>query len=208
MNGIQVRGRSSVVIEATAADVRHLLMDSMSLWEAVDAVKLFEFALEEHGKELTGGSAVTYAVEPLPQGIEGYTQYDPDADQFCVTLSERTYRGLTRAESRPGFTVCHEVGHLALHSKTMKRLKKLPHRELMLERSRDQHKAYEDSEWQANRFASAMLMPALTLEHLHRRGRLDEEQVAHRYNTSYQAAQLRIRHFHEKRSQLVAVWRK
>jgi Zn-dependent peptidase ImmA (M78 family) len=78
----------------------------------------------------------------------------------------------------------------------------------MLERSKDKHRPFEDSEWQANRFASAFLMPAPGLERMRAEGRLDDDEVVRAYHTSYEAAQYRISEFEAKGVALVRAWQK
>ena len=206
--GIRVSGRSSVSVERAAAVVRRLMLPKLPLVEPVNGIELFETGLEKHAHRLTGGVELTTDVQELPSGVEGCTVFDAKSELFCMTLSERTYRGLENGESRPRFTLSHEIGHLALHPRTLQRLGQLPHRELMLERSRDKHKPFEDSEWQANRFAAAFLMPAPGLAQLQTRGHLDEDWVAHTYHTSYEAAQYRINEFKAKERSLMLAWQK
>jgi Zn-dependent peptidase ImmA (M78 family) len=77
---------------------------------------------------------------------------------------------------------------------------KLPHREAALMRSSGGHPRYLDSEWQANAFAAAMLMPAEGLASLQGSDhKLDELLLMRRFNVSAQAAQIRINVFNSGR---------
>ena len=203
--GIRVTGRSGSSIERTAHNVRALLLGRAPSSTPINGLELFEFELEKHATKLTGGVRVVVAVQDLPSNIEGYTQFDARKNCFFMTLSEESYARLVNEESRGLFTLCHELGHLALHCGEMKRLGALPHRELMLERSQTSHPTYADSEWQANRFASAILMPARGLETLRLQNRLDEDEVSRIYLTSYEASGIRIREFNAKRTELLRV---
>lgn len=203
--GIRVAGRSGWSIERAAAIVRCGLNPGLGHLDPLDGLALFNFRLEDFGEKLTG-TKVLIAVKDLPAGLEGHTYFDTAENCFYVTLSERTYRGLERGESRALFTVSHETGHLALHHRALRRLGQLPPRELMMARNGTAHPTYEDSEWQANRFASAFAMPAPGLAALSRSNRLDDEQVADTYRMSYEAADYRIREFNKQ--DLLTAWKK
>jgi len=204
-NGIRVTGRSGSSIEGFASGVRRVLLPRAEKTDAVNGLALFEFELEENGPRLTNGARIVTAVEELPSALEAYTQFDAKAGCFRLALSTRSYKRLVDGDSRGTFTLCHEIGHLVLHRGTLKHLGQLPHRELMLTRGENTHRPFEDSEWQANRFASALLMPAAGLEVLRARDRLDEENVSDHFHTSYTASEIRIREFNDKREELLRV---
>ena len=60
-----------------------------------------------------------------------------------------------------------------------------------------------DTEWQANGFAAAMLVPATGLVQLEQAGRLDVRTVAGIYLVSLQAAELRLKVFADRRRELL-----
>ena len=68
-------------------------------------------------------------------------------DQQIILIREDVYEGAANGRGRDRFTLAHELGHLILHTG------------VPLSRSSLDHKPYEDSEWQANTFASELLMP-------------------------------------------------
>jgi len=208
MKGIRVAARSAFDIERYAYAVRRVLLPDTTDNDPIDGSRLFNFVLEERGPGLVRGATVQVNVEELPRSIEAYTQFISDADGYRITLSERTCRRLENGESRELFTLCHEIGHLCLHGATLKGLGQLPHRELMLARGQPTHKIFRDSEWQADRFAAAFLMPAPGLERLRASGRLNEDEVASRYLTSYEAAGYRINDFNAKGELLLRAWGK
>lgn len=86
----------------------------------------------------------------LAKSIEGF--YSPSA--MCMLMRDRDY--IASVESTNGrslFTFAHEFGHIILgHERTLNREETL------------EHKAFEDSEWQANTFAAEFLMPLPIIE--------------------------------------------
>jgi Zn-dependent peptidase ImmA (M78 family) len=91
-------------------------------------------------------------VEPLSDGVEGMTW--PDGR---VLVNEETYCGADNGFGRPRFTVVHECYHGIKHRDQIRKAL-IDTGELVLYR-RDDIKPYVDPEWQANTFASAVLMP-------------------------------------------------
>lgn len=69
--------------------------------------------------------------------------------ECCIYLREDVYEGVVEGRGRDRFTACHELGHLVLHDGV----------EARFHRSSSRLKPYLDSEWQANTFAGAILMP-------------------------------------------------
>lgn len=71
----------------------------------------------------------------------------PDKNKIVIQLS--VYEALCAGDNHARFTVAHELGHLIMHRNQMAyaRSKVL-----------DGHKIYEDSEWQADVFASHFLI--------------------------------------------------
>lgn len=79
-------------------------------------------------------------------GLEGATW----PDRLQMRLSNTVYEGAAKGERRARFTVAHELGHLFLHrgipfARAVPTGVSLPR--------------YECSEWQADEFAGALLMP-------------------------------------------------
>jgi hypothetical protein len=93
-------------------------------------------------------------------------------------IREDVYDGALRDEPRQRFTVAHEAGHAMMHIGTLNRVPantgKVP--------------TYRDPEWQANRFAGALLMP----RHLVRQCQTIEE-IMRRFGVSREAAAARIK---------------
>lgn len=67
-----------------------------------------------------------------------------------IRLRLDVYEGLAEGRGRDRFTASHELGHYLMHRDVPIRFHRAEHGELP---------KYRDSEWQANRFAGALLMP-------------------------------------------------
>ena len=151
--------RSYRGLEQVAAYVRQQL--KLSPEEAIKPLQLFE-SLDDIRIERASGKAI-----PLWHGVialedsEGYTRYDSERGLIEVLASEQTYEWLEQGHSRATFFVPHELGHCLLHTEQLIRLAQMPTRQLAaLHRGTAEHRAFEDTEWQANAFACALLMPA------------------------------------------------
>ena len=85
-------------------------------------------------------------LEPHEMGSDHGRTY-PDARQ--ILIRQDVYARADVGEGRDRFTMCHELGHLILH------------RDLALSRVDPDRppKLYCNSEWQADKFASFLLMP-------------------------------------------------
>lgn len=70
-------------------------------------------------------------------------------DEGLIVIKQSIYDGAAAGDGHCRFTIAHEFGHLFLH-------KKQTHHSYA--RNRGDHKIYEDSEWQADEFASAFLI--------------------------------------------------
>jgi IrrE N-terminal-like domain len=71
-----------------------------------------------------------------------------DPIKRAVYIREDVYDAAVRHERRARFTVAHEIGHALLHVGTLNRV--LPRQSIP---------TFRQPEWQANRFAAALLMP-------------------------------------------------
>ncbi|WP_167629343.1 ImmA/IrrE family metallo-endopeptidase [Aquipseudomonas alcaligenes] len=96
-----------------------------------------------------------------------------------IRLREDVYDGLCNDVGRDRFTACHELGHYLMHRNAPIKFHRAEHGRLP---------AYMDSEWQANRFAGALLMPK---DKLIECGSLQE--VVERFAVSYDAASVQNR---------------
>ena len=140
-------------------------------------------------------------------GSEGYARYDSDRRVIEILASPETYDWLERGHPRGGFFVAHELGHCFLHTSQLVRLAQMHKaQQAALHRGGEEvgHETYMDTEWQANAFASALLMPAqglLTLEREH--GALSRASVVEHFHVSAEAAGYRIELFNDRKEQLL-----
>ena len=112
----------------------------------------------------------------LAASIEGF--YSPSA--MCMLMRDRDYEAcVDGTNGRSLFTFAHEFGHMILgHERTLNRDETLEHR------------AFEDSEWQANTFAAEFLMPLPVIEAKDMR---IPEELCEEFGVSFEAALWRLR---------------
>lgn len=190
-------------LEEFAADVRKRL--GYSPMEAINPLQLFD-GLSIRVKLGTGKKI------PIRGGVmelgesEGYVKYDKGRRIIEILASPQTYKWLEIGYPRGGFFVAHELGHCLLHTEQLVRLAKMPKSEqaaLHRGRRKVDHKAYQDTEWQANAFAAALLMPARGLLELERSGELSLDIVAEHFHVSDQAATYRLDSYNKRKKQLL-----
>jgi len=192
-------------LEFLAARVRKEL--KLAPDQAIDPLQLFE-DLHEISIQQSSGKLIPlgYGVISL-EGSEGFTRYDRDRGVLEILASERTYDWLERRRPRAGYFVAHELGHCILHTDQLVRLAQMPtQQQAAFHRSsgRQAHQAYQDTEWQANAFASSLLMPAQGLLALEGQGaRLSVEVIADTFGVSLEAAGYRLDLYGKRKSQLV-----
>jgi hypothetical protein len=122
---------------------------------------------------------------------EAQCQYNKRDKRIEVALSESTFDRLCEGNARALFTLGHEAGHAVLHPRELVSLRELP--QALLRGGRGDHQRYFDTEWQANAFSAALLMPAAPLALRVRSGEsLTVVGVAAEFGVSYPAAQRRI----------------
>lgn len=127
---------------------------------------------------------VDYEVIADAMGVEAQTRFEHQSGRFICALSETTYCALEAQVPRARFTLCHELGHLFMH----------PHEAIARSRfglarlmpSSQSHPVYMDGEWQADEFASMLLIPTAALL-------LTVEAITEQYVVSYEAAVSRLR---------------
>jgi hypothetical protein len=198
------RPQSYSSLERIAAHVRTRLLPGRSDIEHVPGLELFE-RLDEYSVSVRGSSLrLQYGVEDLPSGIEAQAHYSVEEKAIVVVLTEATYEDLRAGTGRALFTVGHEIGHAVLHPTELveRRLADVDSRALHRGNAAG-HKAFMDTEWQANGFAAAMLMPATGLVKMEQAGRLDARTVANTYLVSLQAAEFRLKVLADRRRELL-----
>lgn len=100
------------------------------------------------------------------------------SNDMLIQLRRDVYDGMCCGEGRDRFTGAHELGHLFLHqsipmARAMRHTREMP--------------AYTDSEWQANTFASGLLIDPELLKLCR-----SVEEVANRFGVSTDAAKVRF----------------
>ncbi|NOL51803.1 ImmA/IrrE family metallo-endopeptidase [Pelistega suis] len=95
--------------------------------------------------EIDYGDGRKYAIlESDSNGPMGLTTNDG-----IIFLAPSVYEGAINGNGRDRFTLAHEFGHVCLHQGQIG----------FARASTSQNKIYENSEWQANEFAGAVLLP-------------------------------------------------
>ena len=175
--------------------------------EAINPLRLFE---DLHEISITSNAGKDI---PLCSGVvtleasEGYARYDAQKKCIEVLASESTYAWLEKGHPRAAFFIGHELGHSLLHTDQLVRLAQMPtNQQAAFHRGLSDHKPYYDTEWQANAFASALLMPARGLAALEGRySRLSASMIADTFKVSSETAGYRLDLFHRRKGELLAV---
>jgi hypothetical protein len=198
-------GQSYSSLEKIASRVRARLLPHHAVDAPVPGLALFE-SLDEYSVSVRGRSLrLQYGVEELPPGLEAQAHFSIEEEAIVVALTPATYEDLCLGTGRAVFTVCHEIGHAVLHATELvdRRLAAVDGTALHRGTVKG-HPHFKDTEWQANGFAAAMLMPATGLVKLEQAGRLEARTLAAVYLVSLQAADLRLKVFTDRRSDLLA----
>jgi Zn-dependent peptidase ImmA (M78 family) len=137
----------------------------------------------------TGYVNLSAALEWMPEMLQGFEfevvdayEMGPDhgrtrPDDLLIRIREDVYDGMCRGVGRDRFTVAHEFGHLFLH------------RGVSYARAWDNNSMlYCNSEWQANTFASALLIDDIYLQQCQ-----TLPEVMERFGVSQDAARVRFK---------------
>lgn len=190
-------------LEAVAKSVRKCLRFPME--RAIDPLFLFENVDEITIRRHNGATVPLRSGVTALEGSEGYTRYDDRRNFLEILASDRTYEWLETRHHRGVYFVAHELGHCILHADQLIRLARLPARQqAAFHRNRESHRPLEDTEWQANAFAAALLMPASGLAELEREtGRLTPSLISRRFRTSSEAAGYRLTSYRKRKALLL-----
>jgi hypothetical protein len=195
---------SYAVIERRASSLRSIVLPQEPLLSPLPGLRIFEGLRKYH--VIVAGEKVPldYDVKAFPPGVEALTLYESQSRKIIVILSESTYELLELNDPRARFSLAHEIGHAILHPAELVRLSHIPHSRAALFRAvLPEHPVYRDTEWQANSFASALLMPAKALVQLEREGRLSSIVIQAQFQVSQQAAVIRLEQYHKRRAQFL-----
>jgi hypothetical protein len=156
---LKARPRKVEEIENLACEViKSFQPNALIQLTKFDVEAFFEFELKNH----TG-------IEPdtcnFPDEIDGCTNFEEMKCYISLNLMEYGECEVTRRRLRA--TQAHEIGHCFLHVADARRNRKFQQKFVNDKQSSlrmynpDDLKAYENPEWQAWRFASALLMPEI-----------------------------------------------
>jgi hypothetical protein len=192
LTGIRADSKESYQsVEQYAEALRKML--ELGPLDRFDAKSFFDCVVPSMTVECRAGSfALREAVEDCQQ--EGLTRWVPDSRVVEIVLSSKTYELLQEDHVRARSTVAHECGHACIHTDQIIRLGGMsPTTQMALHRERGSHEACQDTEWQANAFGSALLMPAVGIEKLVMRfGRSCQQAIAETFWVSLECAGYRI----------------
>ena len=205
LSGVRAdRGYSYQRLEKIATSVRDRL--DYSPTEAINTLLLFD-GLDIEVRDGTGQDIPIRGSVIELNDPEGYAKYDGDRCIIEILASPKTYDWLEQGYPRGGYFVAHELGHCLLHTDQLVRLARMPTaQQAALHRGGQVvgHETYQDTEWQANAFASALLMPARGLLALEQKyDDLSPVMVAEHFRVSAQAASYRLDRYNAKKQQLL-----
>ncbi|WP_158616663.1 ImmA/IrrE family metallo-endopeptidase [Corallococcus sp. CA054B] len=199
------RGQSYGSIETAAEGVRAKISPKLPLTQALAGCQVFErlglFKVVVDKKTV----GLDPAVSKVPEGVEALSLYWREKNVIVVALSEQTYGRLEEDDYRARFSVYHEVGHAVLHPGELLRRALMSHNAAAFYRGEPrEHPLFMDTEWQANSFAGAMLMPAKGLAELERqKGRLTTIMVQRAFRVSSEAALIRLKIYNSRKDELL-----
>ena len=193
-------------VEAIAWSARRRLLPELPATGAVPGITLFE-SLNEVAVERRQGPAIplNYGIATLPGSFEAWTRYDAPRGEIQILLDESTHGGLRRSNPRALFTLAHEVGHAVLHVDDLVRLSQMDHDTTRTRNpTMSVHEIFRDTEFQANAFAAALLMPALGLAELEKRDPwFSPDLIRDTYRVSVSAAETRRDVYTKRREELL-----
>ena len=205
LSGVRAdRGRSYQNLEKIAANVRERL--NCPPTEAINTLRLFD-GLPMTVNDKTGPVIPVRGSVIELNDSEGYSKYDREHRVIEILASPTTYEWLENGYPRGRYFVAHELGHCLLHTDQLVRLAQMPKvQQAALHRGGQVvgHETYQDTEWQANAFAGALLMPArglLVLEQ--KRGKLSPAIIAEHFHVSAEAAGYRLELYNDRKAQLL-----
>lgn len=204
--GYQVQPRSRRHIERTANDVRRSLDIDPLLplpgWELFERIGRYHVRVGRQPVRLTYG-----VEETLEGGALACATYNDDQQEIALILTGESYDDLElRNGNRARFSVCHEIAHAVLHADRLVQITRIDHDRRAMLRAEATTPAYASSEWQANAFAAAFLVPGEGLVYLEKQDRLTAFAIRFMYGVSTTMAEKRLATFREHRSDLVNTW--
>lgn len=172
--GVVVPPRSTADIESVALSLRDALNLSQTAFFPV--VELYDML-----HLLISGASYSIGTKSDMRDNHGLTLTKSKE----IIIREDVFEKACDGDGFGRFTMCHELGHLMLHSGGV-----------ALQRAQANPPLYMSSEWQSDRFASALLMPYNLITNAN--GGVHE--VMERFGVSYTAANVRIAQYESNKT--------
>ncbi|MBD55350.1 ImmA/IrrE family metallo-endopeptidase [uncultured Pseudoalteromonas sp.] len=167
--GHKVAPLSTATIEKSAREYRDAFQLNMK--PRVNICALLE--------ALQGADALTFEIVEDEELAEAEATTYPNQNRILIRNS--VYEDAACGDGRARFTLAHEIGHLILHKNQTPAF------------SRGRHQVYEDSEWQADTFASEFLMDSRFIKEND-----DEHSLMEKFQVSYTAAKMKLKKLNKK----------
>ncbi len=171
--GRKVPPLSIASIRNSAKDIRGILRLGN---KKIEMVRFIEYLLQGKFKD--------FSYEIIPENEMGLDEARTYPDKGLIEIREDIYYKATDGDKRAQFTLAHEFGHLVLHARLGNQAN--------FARNRNEHEIYEDSEWQADTFASEFLMPYEEAKKCR-----NPEEIAEKFGVSDNAAEVRYKKIHQ-----------
>lgn len=172
---VRVRGRSRAEIQRMAEAFRMMIGETGgSINSPFPIVRVIEELATPRYLGDTPFLNFQVCEDGDPKLVGAYAFYDPDSRTMYIR--ESVYNGAEIENPRDRFTLAHELGHCLLgHGNNC-----------TFARTNDPVPAYANPEWQADTFASMLLIPRSAIFGMSIR------EVADTYHVSYQAAKIAV----------------
>lgn len=170
MSQIAVPGHSRMDIQKRATRFRELF--GISPEKPFPILRLL--AVLETPFERDDLPALEVEIVPDEELQDNYAEYHPISNTMLIR--ESVYNGAYDGNGRDRFTLAHELGHFVMHRNI----------DYKFARSEEKVESYQDPEWQANTFASMLLIPRDQIA-----GHTIDE-VAEKYQVSKAAARIAL----------------
>jgi hypothetical protein len=153
----------TLVSPRSAREIDDLALGLITSFQPIALKSVSKFDIERFFDcELESLTGVEPVYRSLGKGLDGYTDSEEMKCVICTELTDYGNSEMLRRRLRA--TIAHETGHCFLHVEDARRartrLKFLHDKSASLElHQQEDLRAYENPEWQAWRFAGALLMP-------------------------------------------------
>lgn len=172
---------TELAVRVAPTSRKKLRKGAEKLWSQL-GIKGDQFPIVQVMDVLLSDALPDYTFAVVEKELMGDEHGLTEPDQQIVLIREDVYVGACEGVGRDRFTMAHELAHLIYHGGNyLARLD--PH-----SMRNPTHEKYEDSEWQANAFASELLMPVRVVKDC-----ADPEELAERCGVSVQAARVRFK---------------